>query len=156
MSRDCCARQCAHCAASCDLFLHKIAPPALLNKRDAPVVRLSCLKSARNKMPPKFFIQNSRNTNAGPVLCRKRLILAKNGVSRPIERAIYPSNTLILTKKHEKKDAVKIFDLQCPEHDCRAHFRAPIRETLTGHNSVQKAIRPKFDTNQLHSIRSFQ
>ena len=93
-------------------------------------------------MLPKFLIQNSRNTNAGPInLCRKRLILAKNGVSESLVPLNEPFALVIrlpLSKKHEKKDAVKIFDLKCPEHDCRAHFRAPICKTLTGHNSVQK------------------
>ena len=60
---------------------------------------------------------------------------------------------LTLTKKAREKDAVKIFDLKSLKQDCRAHFQAPIGETMTGHISGQN--RP-FGTNQLHSIRSLQ
>ena len=33
-----------------------------------------------------------------------------------------PGVRLSCLKKCEKQDAAKIFNLKCPEHDCRAHF----------------------------------
>ena len=61
-------------------------------------------------MLPKLLTLNARNTDAGPIFCRNRLILAKNGVSRPTKLTNCYSKRLISAKKHEKKDAVKIFD----------------------------------------------
>ena len=42
-------------AASRDLFLRKMASPALLNERDAPVVRLSWLKKCEKQDAAKIF-----------------------------------------------------------------------------------------------------
>ena len=33
-----------------------------------------------------------------------------------------PEIRLSCPKKSEEQDAAKIFNLKCPEHDCRAHF----------------------------------
>ena len=33
-----------------------------------------------------------------------------------------PGVRLSCPKKYEEQDAAKIFNLKCPEHDCRAHF----------------------------------
>ena len=33
-----------------------------------------------------------------------------------------PGVRLSCLKKCEEQDAAKIFNLKCPEHDCRAHF----------------------------------
>ena len=125
----------ARSVTSCNLFLRKMASPALLNEQDAPVIRLPCLKIARNKMLFKILTQNARNTNAGPIFWRNRLILTLNSISCIAEQTDCPSYSLILSKKAREKDAVNILDQNYPEHNCRAHCREPICATLTGHNS---------------------
>ena len=96
-------------AASRDLFLHKMASPASLNERDAPVIRLSCLKKCEKQDAAKIFNPKCPEHECRAYFMSKRLILAKNGVSRLIERAICSSNTLTLTKKAREKRFRKNF-----------------------------------------------
>ena len=57
-------------------------------------------------------------------LCIARTDLFLHKMASPvllIERHT-PGVRLSCLKKCEKQDATKIFNLKCPEHNCRAHF----------------------------------
>ena len=91
-------------AASRDLFLRKMASPALLNKRGAPVV---C----------RLTTYRHRFARAAPAPRAKR-----NSKNRGRASPVNPVVRLSCLKKCEKQDAAKIFNPKFPKHECRAYF----------------------------------
>ena len=96
-------------AASRDLFLHKMASPALLIERHAPGVRLFCPKKCEEQDAAKIFNLKCPEHDFRAHFCRNRLILAKNGVCRPTGQTDCSSSKLILTKKAREKRCCKNF-----------------------------------------------